>query len=201
MKKLLGLFFGLFLVFFISGAVSATTWTGTYAPEESPLFLSASQQGVDSSHDFSLNITEDGFDPGLFGWGGDTVLTYTVDLYASDDLNFSPGGWHQPWDVDRWGGEGETLTVATNTLLFGPQEPQSYEVDIFNDIGYTSWTGLLQLNVTGHVFLNLEATQGDLYFWGAKITASDSAPVPEAATMLLFGIGLLGLASVTRRKK
>jgi hypothetical protein len=33
------------------------------------------------------------------------------------------------------------------------------------------------------------------------IVGQGAAPVPEPATMLLFGLGLLGLAGVNRRKK
>ncbi|MBU1344533.1 MAG: PEP-CTERM sorting domain-containing protein, partial [Proteobacteria bacterium] len=37
--------------------------------------------------------------------------------------------------------------------------------------------------------------------WNGTIEYTAGAPVPEPATILLFGIGLLGLAGVSRRKK
>ncbi|MCP4672770.1 MAG: PEP-CTERM sorting domain-containing protein [Desulfobacula sp.] len=46
-----------------------------------------------------------------------------------------------------------------------------------------------------------EWTNGAMITTDIITSASSGAPVPEPATMLLFGLGLLGLAGVNRRKK
>jgi hypothetical protein len=52
--------------------------------------------------------------------------------------------------------------------------------------------GVELLNLTGNVF-------GRYYLYNFSVNES-SAPIPEPATMMLFGLGLLGLAGVSRKK-
>ena len=185
------------LVFGIVGVAGATTWTDTYYPEDIPLYMAA--EGSNESVDFTLDLKNDGFDPGFWGFGADDVLWYQVSLYVSDDL--------RPFLLDPldWWGNEEVLTVTTDFLFWEVAE-ESYEVDfhlgIFNDPLFydMSLLGLISLNFDGALGLNLTATQGDFYFWGASITASETAPVPEPSTLLLLGSGLAGLALYRRKR-
>ena len=196
MKKILMVLCAVTLVFGMVDAASATTWTDTHHPPDAPLYMAAG--GENEEYSFTLDIKNDGFDPGFFGYGADDVLWYKVELYVADDLGFF---FTDALDLF---GQDESLMVSTGWFL--SENETSYNVDfhggILNDPLYydMSWNGLISINLLGAVGINLTATDGDFYFGKGRIIASDTAPVPEPATMLLLGTGLLGLAVVGRKK-
>ena len=184
------------LFFGLVGVTGATTWTDTYYPEDVPLYMAAG--GLNETEDFTLDIKNGGFDPGFWGFGADDVLWYQVSLYVTDDQLFGLDGW----DINYFQNNEEFLTVSTD-FMCGEVGEETYEVDfhggLFNDPLFYDMNllGLLSINYDGTLGINLTATQGDFYFWGASVTASDTAPVPESGTLLLLGTGL----AFYRRKK
>jgi hypothetical protein len=182
-------------LFLLAAPSFATQWTDLYIYNNNLLDpLCMADGGANEKFSFTFDLTKDGFNPLLVPPPGfDTVISYEVSLYVSDDL--SP--WRDPLDRD---GYLESLKVTTGYLkLF----PETYEVDfnLLDPLDYDmNLSGLITLNTVGTLRLNLEATQGDFYFFGGKLTATDCKPVPEPATLLLLGAGLVGIAGYGRKK-
>lgn len=186
------LFLSGFLLFLASPS-QATLWIDEHTPTPQPLYMAAGGvNGGVEEYGFEFDLKNDGFDP--YGLDRDYALWFEVEFSVSDDFN------------DDGLSDGYEILTATSGWL--QWNEQSYEVGlniggplgdplIYDD----SPEALIGLNFfnDGVLHMDLTATLGDFNLWGARLTASDQK-VPEPATMLLLGVGLLGLAGIGHRK-
>ena len=104
------------------------------------------------------------------------------DAYILSYWNMTLSTWETVWDIPNYTSDNWGMTTR----------PDPFNNLLAFNIGSQITTNALKLE--GNL------VDGDKYFAVSEIQAF-GAPVPEPATMLLFGLGLLGLAGVSRKKQ
>ena len=180
MKKFLMVIFVLFLLGASASANATSIYIGNFAGND------PSNSHADLN-DFQSDISS---------W-----LGYDIELefYAkvdSPDRNTSEGTGILTLDYDD-GNKFGTWTTGEKINLFSVKAGNEYAL-YWLDIaeGFGQWDTFSLLNKKGN-----PRTISHLSTWVVKDGGAPLNPVPEPATMLLFGIGLLWLAGVVRRKK
>ena len=137
------------------------------------------------------------FDLYLFNtWDGNNI-NYGLDFFSlSQDINGS-------WTFTNHQAEGQTYN-GTPDVTYGSGAAQTM---VYRDLGPTGADNGFTIAHTSDTFtvtFGGPTTQSDEW-WGIDNVSvsidSSSSAIPEPATMILFGVGLMGLARVSRRKR
>ena len=172
----------------------SSNWTGNDDDLQTP-----SVSGIGNAADESLGklliISTDGnsADPNDDPLGGSLIFDFSESSYAVDSFGFhlvdaeTDNSGSEKFFVKLFNGNSETgyLSLQGDNVAYGNNSINEFSPFLASSY---NWSGFTKAEVK---FLGSGAIDN---------IALSAAPVPEPATMLLFGSGLLGLAGIGRRK-
>nr|WP_320014708.1 PEP-CTERM sorting domain-containing protein [uncultured Desulfobacter sp.] len=203
MKKLVYFFVGLFLTFFVVGSASAVSFTDTVIFSDGILAEgSLAKLILDSEYSYTHSTPID------FEAPPDEVVsaTLTISGYFIDDNNDTVtieeiavgtlnagGNYDSSWSWDTWSCEivndDPSISAFDISGVF-----QTWEAGTLLDVTITA-NGNFPDGI-----IELSSSVFELEYENVTASSSAAAPAPEPATMVLFGLGLLGVAGMSKKK-
>jgi len=152
----------------------------------------------------------------LFGWNAATASSSTpaTSVYNLNNpsngtntyFQYTVGGTKTAFDFNGFDLKGNTPAANLSFTLQGYLGGILVYSAILNVTGNTfatfteNWKNVDTVEIVSTAGLPVNWGSGALYMDNIEINDPITAPVPEPATMLLFGTGIAGLAAVGRRK-
>ena len=157
------------------------------------------------NYEFSINVD-------VNGTGSYTLADYSYFLSIDTDptqginwITFSP---FAAWDDNSFGDNTTAQSAGVEYDDFGLQTTALSDHSLAQNSQNIGWAGIPGFDPTADGTYDFSlyvtsATGGNILAQTdiTVIVGQGGAPVPEPATMLLFGLGLLGVAGVNRKKK
>lgn len=174
-KGLLSLFLAGMLMLASGAVLQADPVSFLDVHDPADVFLSA----ANPSYSFTHDITDDGFNPAT-----DVLDFALLSIFIRDDSDvFAAEYGHAVID-----GVSTPSTEVDTTVYF-----------LFGG----SFSILSSLQADGKLVVDIVRESGDFYFEGSSVVARGerTASVPEPATLTLVGLGMIGAAALSRRRR
>jgi hypothetical protein len=192
MKKLFGVLFGVLCVSLVVESALAIPFVDFNGDQTGPIFMS---QDINPAHTWIFDLDNDALLVGDID-AEDTIASATLTVNLRDVSRPCPLTWFFDVFLDR-------VPETTDMMVDGWLWKEAYEIDsatytldVLASVYSDHYLQVMINEATGNFLVENMILHGEY----DELTGSDASPVPEPATMLLFGCGLVGMATVGRKK-